>query len=53
MDPKALKGQKALFQWLTDGNDVITIRKFSFKGDKYTITEKEFLTEGAAYRGCR
>ncbi|HTM19927.1 MAG TPA: hypothetical protein VL172_05455 [Kofleriaceae bacterium] len=53
MQPKKLKAARALFQWLTDGEGTITIRKFSFKGDKYTITERQFYTEAAAYRGCR
>jgi hypothetical protein len=52
-EPKKLKSAKALFQWLTDGNDVITIRKYAFKGDAYTIIEKQFLTEAAAYKGCK
>jgi hypothetical protein len=52
-DPKQLKKAKVLFQWLTDSYGVITVRKYSFKGDKFTISEKTFLTEAAAYKGCK
>ncbi len=52
-EPKKLKSAKALFQWLTDSNDVITIRKFAFKGDSYKIIEKQFYTEEKAYKGCK
>jgi hypothetical protein len=52
-DPKKLKAAKALFQWLTDSNGVITIRKYSFSGDNYKVSEKTFYTERAAYKGCR
>jgi hypothetical protein len=51
-DPKKLKAARALFQWLT-GPDGITVRKYSFSGDNYTISEKQFVTEAAAYSGCR
>jgi hypothetical protein len=49
-----IKKAKVLFQWLTDGNGVITIRRFAWKGDKLAKqTEKRYLTEKAAYRGCK
>lgn len=53
MDPKVLVKQKALFQWLTGSSGLITIRKFAFTGDKYKITETQFLDEDHAYKGCR
>lgn len=52
-DPKTMKKAKALFQWLTGDDGVITIRKYAFKGDKYKVTEKQFLTEAKAYKGCK
>ena len=52
-DPKKLKAAKALFQWLTAPDGTITIRKYTFNGNNYTITEKEFATEARAYSGCR
>jgi hypothetical protein len=50
---KKIKKAKLLFQWL-EGNDGITIRRFQWKGDKLVKqTEKVYLTEKAAYKGCR
>jgi hypothetical protein len=49
-----IKKAKLLFQWLTDGDGIITIRRFQWKGDKLVKqTEKRYLTEKAAYRGCK
>jgi len=52
---KQLKKANAWFQWFTDSAGVITIRKFAWKGDKLAKqTEKQFLTEAAAYKkGCK
>ncbi len=53
-DPKKLKKAKVLFQWLTDSaSDQITIRKYTFKGDKYKVSEKQYWLEAKAYRGCK
>lgn len=52
-DPKKLKKAKKLFHWLTDSNGVITIRKYTFKGDKYKTSEKTYYSEAKAYKGCR
>jgi hypothetical protein len=52
-DPNKLKAAKALFQWLTDSNGVITIRKYTFAGDNYKVSEKTYTSERAAYSGCK
>ena len=40
--------------WLTGGDRTITIRRFQWNGNKLVSqTEKEYVTEGAAYAGCR
>ena len=48
----ALKKAKKLFVWL-EGADGYTIRKFSFKGDNYTVSERTYSTQEGAYAGCR
>jgi hypothetical protein len=48
----ALKKAKKLFVWL-EGPQGYTIRKFTFKGDNYTVTEHSYSTQEGAYRGCR
>jgi hypothetical protein len=48
----ALKKAKKLFVWL-EGPSGYTIRKFTFKGDNYTVTERTYSTQEGAYRGCR
>jgi hypothetical protein len=48
----ALKKAKKLFVWL-EGPQGYTIRKFTFKGDNYTVTERTYSTQEGAYRGCR
>lgn len=50
---KALKKAKKLFIWLTADDGVITVRKYTFKGDNYKTSEKQFLSEASAYRGCK
>ena len=52
-DPKQLKKAKKLFQWLTADDGTITVRKYTFKGDKFTKSEKAFSHEEAAYRACK
>lgn len=48
----ALKKAKKLFVWL-EGPQGYTIRKFTFKGDNYTVSERTYSTQEGAYRGCR
>jgi hypothetical protein len=48
----ALKKAKKLFVWL-EGAQGYTIRKFTFKGDNYTVSEHTYSTQEGAYRGCR
>lgn len=48
----ALKKAKKLFVWL-EGPSGYTIRKFTFKGDNYTVSERTYSTQEGAYRGCR
>jgi hypothetical protein len=52
---KALKKANAWFQWFTDSDGIITIRKYWWKGDKLVkTTEKQFVTEAKAYKiGCK
>jgi len=52
-DPKKLKKAKKLFQWLTASDGQITIRKYTFKGDNYTTSEKTTYNETQAYKMCR
>ncbi len=40
------------FVWL-EGPQGYTIRKFTFKGDNYTVSERTYSTQEGAYRGCR
>lgn len=48
----ALKKAKKLFVWL-EGAQGYTIRKFTFKGDNYTVSERTYSTQEGAYAGCR
>ncbi|HUQ08488.1 MAG TPA: hypothetical protein VM261_38620 [Kofleriaceae bacterium] len=48
----ALKKAKKLFIWL-EGAQGYTIRKFTFKGDNYTVSERTYTTQEGAYSGCR
>ncbi|HTJ41597.1 MAG TPA: hypothetical protein VL463_05850 [Kofleriaceae bacterium] len=48
---EGLKKAKKLFVWL-EGNDGYTIRKFTFSGDNYTVTEHSYDTQAGAYSGC-
>jgi hypothetical protein len=52
-DPKKLKKAKKLFQWLTASDGQITIRKYTFKGDNYSTSEKTTYNETQAYKLCR
>ena len=51
---KELKKADALFHWTTSSDGIISVSRFQFKGDKLTSqTSKEYLTEAAAYKGCK
>ncbi len=51
-DVKKLKKAKKLFHWFeNDGGYVV--RTYTFKGNSYKVSEKTYLTQAKAYRGCR
>ena len=43
---------KKLFVWL-EGDAGYTVRKFTFKGNNYTVSERTYTTQEGAYAGCR
>ncbi len=47
-----LKKAKKLFIWL-EGAGGYTVRKYTFKGDNYSVSERTYSTQEGAYRGCR
>jgi hypothetical protein len=49
---KGLKAAKKLFHWFEGPNGYV-VRKYTFKGDAYSVSEKSFVTEAAAYKGCK
>jgi hypothetical protein len=49
---KGLKAAKKLFHWFEGANGYV-VRKYTFKGDTYSVSEKSFVTEAAAYKGCK
>lgn len=49
-----LKKADVLFHWTTSSEGIISISRFQWKGDKLVSqTSKEYLTEAAAYKGCK
>jgi hypothetical protein len=52
-DIKKLVKAKAVYQWLDNSDGTITIRKYTFKKNKYKVSEKTYLTEAKAYKGCK
>jgi hypothetical protein len=48
----ALKKAKKLFHWLESAQGY-TVRTYKFKGDNYTVSERTYDTQEAAYRGCK
>ena len=52
-EPKEIARAKALFHWLDGGDGTITIRKYTIKGNGYTISEKTYDRQSLAYKGCR
>jgi hypothetical protein len=53
-DNKKLKNAKVLFQWWDNSDGTITIRKYTFAGDKVkSIKNNVFQTQERASRGCK
>jgi hypothetical protein len=52
-DDAVLARQKYVYQWLENADGTHTIRKYTFKGNRYTVSEKRYLTEARAYAGCK
>ena len=53
-DPRALAKAKVLIRWTVDDDGTQHLRRLQFKGNKLVKdTERSFLTEAAAYRGCK
>ena len=52
-DVAELAKAKVLIHWLENADGTQTIRRYTFNGGKVSKTEKKYLTEAAAQRGCR
>ncbi len=52
-DIKKLVKAKYVYQWLENSDYTHTIRKYTFKGNKYKVSEKTYTTEAKAYKGCK
>jgi hypothetical protein len=52
-DVKKLVKAKQVFHWLANADGTHTIRKYTFKGNKYKVSEKTYATEAKAYKGCK
>ncbi len=52
-DIKKLAKAKYVYQWLENSDYTHTIRKYTFKGNKYKVSEKTYTTEAKAYKGCK
>ncbi len=50
---EVLAKQKYVHQWLENADGTHTIRTYTFKGNKYSVKDKTFLTEAKAYKGCK
>jgi hypothetical protein len=51
-DVKKLKKAKKLFHWFESDAGYV-VRTYTFKGNSYKVSEKTYLTQAKAYRGCR
>jgi hypothetical protein len=51
--PKALAKAKKLFMWSEAANGVITVTTYKFKGNDYTVSDKEYDFHETAYKGCK
>ena len=52
-DVQELAKAKVLIHWLENSDGTQTIRRYTFNGNKFSKTEKTYLTEAAAQRNCR
>jgi hypothetical protein len=52
-DPRKLAKAKKLFMWTAGANGGTLVTKYTFKGNRYTETSREFFSEAKAYRFCR
>lgn len=52
-EPRVLARSKKLFLWLENPDDTHTIRTYTFTGDRFKVKDKTYLTEAAAYAGCK
>jgi hypothetical protein len=52
-DLPALAKAKYVYQWLENSDGTHTIRKYTFKKNKYKVSEKTYKTEAKAYKGCK
>jgi hypothetical protein len=52
-DIKKLVKAKYVYHWLENSDYTHTIRKYTFKGNKYKVSEKTYTTEAKAYKGCK
>lgn len=52
-DPQVLAKAKVLIHWLENSDGTQTIRRYTFNGNKFSKTEKSYLTEALAQRNCR
>jgi hypothetical protein len=50
---KALKKAKKLFIWLEVDDGTIIVRKYTFKGDKYSTSERTFARPDRAHAWCK
>ena len=52
-DPKKMKKAKKLFQWSEAADGTIWVRTYKFKGDSYSVSERQYTFPETAYRGCK
>jgi hypothetical protein len=52
-DVAELAKAKVLIHWLENADGTHTIRRYTFNGDKYKATEKKYIREADAQRGCK
>jgi hypothetical protein len=50
---QGLKKAKKLFHWLTRSSGEIVVRKYTFKGDKYSVAERAFWLPENAHAWCK
>lgn len=52
-DVAELAKAKVLIHWLENADGTHVIRRYTFNGNKFSKTEKRFITEAAATKGCK